>query len=28
VLRELGFTAENIALRATALLERTSPIAS
>jgi transketolase len=28
VLRELGFTAENIALKATALLERTSPISS
>jgi transketolase len=28
VLRELGFTAENIALKATALLQRTSPISS
>jgi transketolase len=28
VLKELGFTAENIALRARALLERTSPISS
>jgi transketolase len=28
VLRELGFTAENIALKATALLKRTSPISS
>jgi transketolase len=28
VLKELGFTAENIALKATALLERTTPISS
>jgi len=28
VLRELGFTAENIALRARALLERRSPIST